>query len=439
MTKYWRENKILKIASFSLATVFGLVVFHAPLSVYFGQYAPPLLVKSWKEILLLLLIPLVALVVWRLGALTQLAQDRLLQLVVAYALLHVTLLLAFNTTASQKLAGLAIDLRYLLFFVLVFVVVGLQPNLRNLFLRVGTWAAGFSFGFAALQIFILPPDILKHIGYSKETIAPYLTVDKNSDFIRINGSLRGPNPLGAYAMVALTIVAAFCTRSRTFFSKYKQDFFVVVAVLLAVLWASYSRSAWAGLVISLSVFCFIRFGRYLRLVHWIVVAATVIFLIGSIFIARDSYFVQNVILHSNPTESESFNSNEAHAVSLKDGLARFARQPLGDGIGSTGSASLFGDRPLVVENQYLFVAHEAGWLGLGLYATVIGLVLRRLYKNRSDWLSLGVFASGIGLVCIGFIQPVFVDDTVSLVWWGVAAIALGASQQRKVKNAKKSH
>ncbi len=439
MVKQSQENKLLKIASIGLAAIFGLVVFHAPLSVFFGQYAPPLLVKSWKEIVLLVLLPLIAWAVLRSGTLARFSRDRLLRLILAYAALHLLLLFMFAATPSQALAGLAIDLRYLLFFVLVFCVASLQLGLRKFFLKAGAWSAAVSLSFAALQVFLLPPDFLKHIGYSKDTIAPFLTVDKNSDFIRINGTLRGPNPLGAYAMIILTLIMAFGMRSRGILVKYRKYLLIAAAMALAVLWASYSRSAVTALALSFGIVFFLRFGRRFRPVHLLVAIAALILIAGGIIFNKDSYFVQNVILHSNPAESESFNSNEGHAVSLQEGLKNFSQQPLGEGIGSTGSASLLGDRPHVVENQYLFVAHETGWLGFALFVGIFSLALIRLYKNRSDWLSLGAFASGAGLAVIGFIQPVFVDDTVSLIWWGVAAIALGASQQRKNNNAKKSH
>jgi len=40
-------------------------------------------------------------------------------------------------------------------------------------------------------------------------------------------------------------------------------------------------------------------------------------------------------------------------------------------------------------------------------------------------LALGVFASGIGLALVGFFLPVWADDTVSIIWWGLAAVVVG--------------
>ena len=105
-------------------------------------------------------------------------------------------------------------------------------------------------------------------------------------------------------------------------------------------------------------------------------------------------------------------------------------QPLGGGIGSTGSASLFTDEPFIIENQYLFIAHETGWMGLALFIAITYLVLSILWRQRKDWFALGVFASGLGLALIGLIQPVWVDETVAIVWWGLAAIALAHSRNK---------
>jgi hypothetical protein len=94
---------------------------------------------------------------------------------------------------------------------------------------------------------------------------------------------------------------------------------------------------------------------------------------------------------------------------------------------------LHGDAPIIIENQYLFIAHEVGWLGLALFIVFFGMILWRLWQGRQDWLSLGVFASGIGMALIGLLLPVWADDTVGIIWWGLAAIALakGVNYDRK--------
>ncbi|MGB4673048.1 MAG: hypothetical protein WBH99_03750, partial [Azovibrio sp.] len=135
--------------------------------------------------------------------------------IAVYALLHFVLLFIDNQGLMPSLAGLIIDLRYLFFFVLVYVALQLFPEKKDLFLRVGIIGALIVAVFAILQVFVLPKDFLIYLGYGENTIQPYLTVDQNQDFIRINSTLRGPNPLGAYAVIVLSILFSALLKKKT--------------------------------------------------------------------------------------------------------------------------------------------------------------------------------------------------------------------------------
>lgn len=410
-----------------LMVVFAGIVVHAPLSVGLGTLFPgySLLIKSWKEILLICATFLAIIIVTRYALWRELLRDRLFQLIAAYTSLHVVLTVLFYQGAGSAAAGLAIDLRYVLFFSLVYVALWLFPRYKRRMLQVVVIGAWVVVGFATLQLF-LPADILSHIGYSKDTIMPYLTVDRNHDFIRVNSTLRGPNPLGAYAGMVLGLLTAALVRKRFDLSNTKvRNLTILFAACSTIaLWISYSRSALvAGLIIVLVVL-FISVLRKLPRRTWMVICIAAGVLVGGLIVGRDSALVSNIVLHESPTGGSSVNSNEAHAASLSDGIYWLIRQPLGGGIGSTGSASLYGNEAVIIENQYLFVAHETGWLGLLLFMMIVMTILTRLWPTRRDWLSLGVFSSGIGLGLIGLLLPVWADDTVSIVWWGLAAIAL---------------
>jgi hypothetical protein len=164
---------------------------------------------------------------------------------------------------------------------------------------------------------------------------------------------------------------------------------------------------------------------------WIATAVALFAVTGALIVGQGSSLIANVLLHDNPNGGGEISSNEAHIESLEVGAERVMQQPLGGGIGSTGSASLYGDAPLIIENQYLFIAHEAGWIGLLVFIVIYIGILARLWKQRKDWLSLGLFASGIGIGLIGLLLPVWADDTVSIVWWGLAGLALGGTYARK--------
>lgn len=434
-----KHNQIEKVYAWILLIIFGLIVVHAPLSVYFGTLLPhdSLLIKSWKEILMLLAVPFAIILVWRRQLWRELLKDRVMQLLAAYTGLHVLVAAALLTGPLATMAGLAIDLRYIIFFGLVYILMKAAPRYRRLFLQVAVGGAVVVIGFAVLQIF-LPKDILTHIGYSENTIQPYLTVDKNPQFIRVNSTMRGPNPLGAYAVIVLGMLAGALARRRVKLEKSRTTIFAaaLAAGSVIALWISYSRSALVAAVVAVGIVAAMALRHHVPRRAWIIGAIILCALAGGLFAERSSTLVTNIVLHENRHGGSLISSNAGHVSSLEIGVRRMLRQPLGAGVGSTGSASLFTDVPLVIENQYLFVAHEVGWLGLGLFIALLAVMLTKLWQCRRDWLSLGVFASGIGLLIIGLLLPVWVDDTVSIIWWGLAAIALGAGGKNGRQPAK---
>lgn len=409
-----------------LLVIFGGIVLHTPISVGLGTLWPQygLLIKSWKEILMLIA-GLIALLLMYKSKQFKILRDPIMIAISAYAVLHLILVLFMNQGPTPSFAGLAIDLRYVLFFGLVYIAMCLYPQYRKVFIKVGIAGALIVLIFALLQILILPNDILKYIGYNINTISPYLTIDKNQDFIRINSTFRGPNPLGAYAGLVLTLIVAAFVKSKVKKDKWPQ---VIVGILSAgavvALWASYSRSALIGTAIAIAIVIAVTTWHKLSTKMWLIISILIVLLGVGLFMIRDTAFISNVILHENPTGDSSVNSNEGHVSSLGDGLNQLINQPLGAGIGSTGSASILSNKTEIIENQYLFVAHEAGWLGLALFVFIFAAILSRLWKLRDNWLSLGVFASGIGLAIIGILLPVWADDTVAIIWWGLAAITL---------------
>lgn len=409
-----------------LLVIFGGIVLHAPLSVSFGTLWPQysLLIKSWKEILMLFAGIMALYLLYR-HKQFKLLKDPVLVAIEAYAALHLLLLFYAPQGLQSVLAGLAIDLRYVLFFALVYIALKLYPKYKKIFIRTSIAGALVVLVFAMLQVFVLPKDILKYLGYNTNTISAYLTIDKNNLFIRINSTLRGPNPLGAYAGMVLAFIVVAISKHKVKKEKWP---LVITAILSAggvvALWASYSRTAWLGTLVAIIIILGIVASKKLSPKLWITIGITVVVLSGVLFLARDTSFVSNVIMHDNPSGGSLVKSNEGHVSSLAEGFDQLVHQPIGAGIGSTGSASILSDKTDIIENQYLFIAHEVGWLGLGLFVFIFAAIMTRLWKLRSNWLALGVLASGVSLALIGLLLPVWVDDTVAIIWWGLAAIAL---------------
>lgn len=410
-----------------LFVIFGGIVLHAPFIVGMETLFPDyeLLAKSWKEILLIISSVIAFGIIikkkkWRLF------HNPIVVIAISYGVLHILMLPFLWNGLLPSLAGLMVDLRFVLFFLLVYLALQLYPWVRGIFLKVGLVGAAIVVCFAALQVLVLPPDVLTYIGYGSDTIAPYLTVDKNPDYIRVSSTLRGPNPLGAYVVVIISLISAFAFRKINVIRSRQVNFGLgaLFVLSLVALWFTYSRSAVVAAIVAFIIVFALTIARKLPKWAWVASATVLFALIGGLIIGRDSHFVSNVLLHENPVGGSEISSNDGHVESLIDGTNRLLRQPFGAGVGSTGSASLLGDSPLVIENQYLFTAHEVGWIGLALFILLFVIILKHLWQRRSDWLSLGVFASGIGLALIGLLLPVWVDDTVAIIWWGLAAVAL---------------
>ena len=418
-----------------LLVVFGGIVLHAPFMVSLGTVLPEaeLGIKAWKEVLLAVATGLF-LVIYMREKRPEMFKSPLSLLIGAYFALHLLMVPVFFTGVESTVAGLLIDLRFLVFFVLVYGALRLYPQTKTLFLRTFFAGAAVVAGFAVLQVTVLPDDVLSHIGYGASTISPYLTIDQNTDYVRINSTLRGPNPLGAYAAIVIAISLAYWLKARRSMGSWRQvGLGVLVVASTVALWASYSRSAAVAAIVAVGLVIVVSLGK--RYGKYVAAAMVAVALLGTtgLIAFRDSSFVSHVVLHANPQDESATNSNEGHAESLADGAERMINQPFGAGVGSTGSASLQTDTPLIIENQYLMVAHEVGWLGALTFIAIFGLLLRELWQRRGYWLALGVGASGIGMAIIGVLLPVWVDDTVSIVWWGLAAIALavGSAQNRR--------
>lgn len=425
-----------------MATIFIGVVVHAPLTVWLGTVFPSaeLLIKAWKEVLMIVSGALLVIILMRRRQL-RLLKSVWVTLPAAYVLLHVIFIPFFITHFGAVLTGLLIDVRYIVYFTLAVLMVRLYPDTRRLFLWLFVVGISIVGVFSLLQVLVLPPDFLKIIGYNAQTIQPFLTVDQNPDFVRINSTLRGPNPLGAFAVIGLAVAAAAILRGklRSMPIHIKITASIVIAGLLAALWFSYSRSAKIAAIAAIGLVILLTIGRKINRWVWIGVVAAVFALIGGIYAARETPFISNVVLHENASTGSAVTSNDDHLASLVDGTERLVRQPFGAGIGSTGSASLQTDDPLIIENQYLYIAHEVGWLGLALFAVLFITIIVELWRRRGDWLALAILASGIGLAFIGILLPVWADDTVSVIWWGIAGIAIGRVYDRTIiKKAKRT-
>jgi hypothetical protein len=416
------------VYEWGLLVILALIVVHAPLSVWLGTVMPDAeaVIKAWKELLIAMLVFVAVVLISQKNMWTELSKSWVIRLSVAFGLLHLVLAVVMAGDLRSVVAGLMIDLRFVAMFVLALVAVRLRPAFLTDMWRTVAIGAAIVLGFGLLQITVLPDGILRSIGYSSDTIRPFTTIDSNTEYVRINSTLRGPNPVGAMTVIYGALALAYVVRRA--YGRWLKHRLVAAGTLVlsaAVLFASYSRSAYLAFAAALGVVVV----SSLRLSRRVLLAgiASAGLLVGGLLLVSNTDWYSNVILHEDPESSVQAKSNDEHIQSLATGAYRFATQPLGAGIGSTGSASLYDQdtsNDTIIENYYFFVAHETGWLGFGLFLALFGAVMVGLWRRRQEWLGLGLFASGLGLALIGVLLPVWADETVALTWWGLAGAAL---------------
>jgi hypothetical protein len=423
------------VYEWGLLAVLLLIVVHAPISVGFGHLLPQYtdVIKAWKEIVLGLLSIVAIILITRHKLWHTVLRNKLMLLSLLFIDIHLLLAALLFKDPAMTVAGLFIDLRFIVMFMLMYVLILIRPLAMARIIKVAAIGAMIVVGFGLLQITVLPDNALKYVGYSKTAITPYTTIDRNPDFVRINSTVRGPNPLGALIVIYIALLSAYAVRQGKVLPKKRVLWVAGIIGSVAVLFATFSRSAYAAAI--LAPLAVIISTRRITKRAMIIAAACLVVSATVLMLASSSSSFSNIILHENPNSTVTSKSNAEHVTSLKTGLSHLINQPFGGGIGSTGSASLYdksSSNDIIIENAYFFIAHESGIIGLLIFVTLFVMTLRSLYRRRSNWIALGLFGSGIGLALIGLLLPVWTDDTVAIIWWGLAG-ALIATPRAIIK------
>jgi hypothetical protein len=419
---------LTRILSWLTALIIILVPFHAFLTVWLsslaGHYTA---LRLWKEFLL---VPIV------IGSLYLLVRDKTLakkflslKLVWLIAAYFVLLLISgiaaaatHNVTSKAMLYGLLVDSRFLVFFLAVLVIAGRDIWLSERWQKLVLAPAILVAAIAILQYMVLPYDFLKHFGYGQSTIFPYETINHNLAHIRVMSTLRGANPLGAYLIIPISLLAVRLFREK----RERRDKLIVGGGLLLALIFSFSRSAWLGAALSLLVAAWLSFKtvKVRKTIGWILIGLIII-AAGLSAVLRNNLEFQNAVLHTDKLSTARESSNEGHSRAFRLAAKDIIHQPLGAGVGTAGPQSVYNDHPArIAENYFLQIGQEAGVLGMLLFIAVCAAVGTMLYARRADPLVLALFASLLGITLVNLLSHAWTDDTLAYVFWGFAAVAL---------------
>lgn len=429
---------ITKFLVGGVAVILVLVPFHAFLAVWVASLAGHYtLVRLWKELLLLSLLAAAAWLVSRDKKLRRITLDSwLFRLVFAFVALQLLLGAAAYAKHAVSFPALAEGLidgtRPMAILFLAWLAAVKSPWLQAHWQKMLLIPAAIVVTIGLLQTFVLPAGFLAHFGYSQTTIPPYNTVDQNRNFVRVQSTLRGANPLGAYLVIVMAALTAMVT-SRLQRGKILgaglTKLLAFSGVTLVVLFFTYSRSAYLGTAIAVLGIVFSGV-KSKRLRRWLLVTFAVCCVAGSgsVLVLRHNTRFEDTFFHTSQLSTSAQSSNQNRASALESGVRDILHEPLGRGPGTAGPASVHNSHPArIAENYFLQIGQETGWLGLGLFMVINLLLARELWRRTgTDRLPTMLLASLAGLTLVNLLSHAWADDTLAYVWWGLAGIALGA-------------
>lgn len=364
----------------------------------------------------------------------ELFKSKLLWLIVGYiALLALVGAVSYytkNVTSKALGYGLIVDSRFVIFFIVSWVAALASGFLRKHWVPIILWPAAIVSAYGLLQAFVLPHDFLKHFGYSASTIRPYQTINDNQKYIRIQSTLRGVNPLGAYLVVIISLISALWLRLKRNWPEL-----VLLLASLLTLFYTFSRSAWIGSFVAIAFIVALGLYKTKFFSAVFISCIAIVLILAALVVTNHSSRLQNIIYHTQTNSASKTTSDQGHLSGLKSGLKDIYHQPLGGGVGTAGPASVYNPkRTRIAEDYYIQIGQETGIVGLGLFLAINICVGLRLWQRRTDRLALGLFASFLGLIIVNLFSHAWADPTLAYLWWGLAGIAMTIKISKKPKD-----
>jgi len=424
-----------------LTVILALLPFHAFLTVWassiFGHYTA---FRLWKEVLLLLAgFGVLYLVCFDRKVRFHTTKRKLTWLILAYLLVQLiwAAIGLQNDNLSLKAAayGVLVNSRFLVFFLMAWAVAVRTSRLERRWPKLLLWPSVIVVGFGLLQVFIFPPDFLRHFGYGPNTIGPTATINHNPDFLRYFSTLRGANALGAYLLLPISALLVLLVRYPRSWNWVKG---LLLSACLAMLVFSFSRSAWIGAALSAATIFMLASSKAWWYKYRVPISVAgcvlIVGLAGLALALRSNTHFQNAIFHTQDNSTIQISSNDAHVSAVADGVRDIAAAPLGHGPGSAGPASVYNNQPSrVSENYYLQIGQETGVVGLALFMSIVAIVAYILWTRRAAPLSLALLAALVGISFVNLLSHAWTDDTLAYIWWGLAGIAIGTPLTKKEK------
>ncbi|HEY8999549.1 MAG TPA: O-antigen ligase family protein [Candidatus Saccharimonadales bacterium] len=381
--------------------------------------------KIAKDALTFIITLFVICLVWKRHAATR-TFNWLVGFGLAYAALHALLwALHPHIYRTSALVGLDFNLRVVAYAVIGYGAALLYPKFNLTFvLKLVVWVSAVVALLGVVQYF-LPPDTLKHFGYSTARgVRPGFFIDNNPKYPRIFATLRDPNSYGAYLILPMTILLDELLRTR---EQRRRTMCAVLFVLEGIaMLLTFSRSAWIAAFVAFALTIWWRFrvpvAQFAKR-WWPALAVAFVLLSVGIFASRHDSFVKSYIIHSTGKPQGAYDSDGFHWYYVKHGIEGIWHNPLGHGPGTAGLASIQNPHGgLLTENYYVQIGYEVGVEGLALFIAINVLLYMKIQK-RHDRISFVLLATFWAYVVTNMLLHMWSNEPVALEWWFVAGVA----------------
>lgn len=392
--------------------------------------------KIAKDLIVLVSTPIIILILKSKRLLNQKIIKTVLLIGSAYLLIHLTYFLLNSTLDKQStLLATVYNLRPIA-LLLIGIAGGYaleSPDKLNKLAKLTLSISSLVALLAIIQYF-LPKDILENFGYSiARGVKPIFYIDDKPNLPRVMSTIRDPNSLGAYLIVPITGLTVFIRKSKKV--NYLWVFLLCLHLIALVL--TFSRSAWVGLVLSVGCFLVIEYKNKVGHINTktiVFITALVLIVTSTVFIAKNNYVVENVILHSDES-TISNDPNELRAVFQKEAVLSILEKPQGYGPGTAGLVAISNPKGgLLTENYFLQIGYEVGLIGLALFCWIyaISLIgLKEIFSRQKNKLttkfSLILFCSAVGYIPVALLNHLWSNEAVVGQWWVLTGIVIGVN------------
>jgi hypothetical protein len=380
--------------------------FHAVIVTVLNDFLPAeSLLRTWKEIVLLLAVFGVATIVKP----RELLKNKIIITIVSYSLLHAIYAL-FGWDGLSTAVGLRTNLAFLLMFIVgCFLAPKLKTNQIDLLYKI-ILAMGGVVALSALAQTVLPAS---WFSYDLIGVGGDVSLIQDSSIARLHGIMSGPLQLGSYLILPLALGL----------TKLKGYYRTIYSLLLVIaIFLSYSRAALLAVVVVFVVVSAFNFRA--RLNKKLIIGgafASLALGIGVLALALQWRPLSLLVFHAEPENALSESSTADHFEYSFEAAQDLVEDPLGDGLGSAGPASTFTSEEKITENYFLQIGLEVGAIGMLLFIGLSFLVARGLYAQ--DYTAL--LASFLGINLMNLLLHTWTDTATAWTWWLLAGASLG--------------